>query len=252
MSSIPRFFVPASPTIDTTFLLPPEAGRHARTVLRMRVGEAITLHDGKNRAYDTVIQEITRDTVSVVIRNVRELQVEPKIAITVGQSLPKSVDKAEQVLQHGTEIGAEGFVLFQTDRSVARMEGKDKIEKRVLRWQGIVQGAAEQSGRGVLPSVTWLAGAREVAQTFPRYDGVLILHESATIPLQETMNALAGTPGAPAKLLALVGPEGGFTDVEVELFTRQGAKPISLGPLILRTETAALVALSQILFWSER
>lgn len=244
MSSTPRFFVALSATPGDIIALPPDAAHHARNVLRMRPGESLTLHDGANRAYDAVLTEVGRDAVLVSIQALRTLDAEPVIRVTVGQALPRTLEKAELVLQHGTEVGAAGFVLFQAERSVARMEGKDKIEKRIARWRAIIQGAAEQSGRGVLPAIAWLSGAKDLIRTFADYDAVLILHESAIISLRA---ALEGAPAAMRPLI-LVGPEGGFTENEIRLLAAAGAVPITLGPRILRTETAALVALSQILF----
>ena len=249
MSSTPRFFVPPHLLTGDTAILPPDAAHHARSVLRLRPGEAITLHDGENHACDATILEMARDTVTVRLAAKRTLNVEPSARVTVAQALPKTLDKAEQVLQHGTEIGAAGFMLFQAERSVARMEARDKIEKRLTRWRGIVQSAAEQSGRGVLPPVVWQPWAKDAAKLFGDYDRILILHESAAVPLRDALNAAPFLKDA--RLLILIGPEGGFTDAEVRVFTEAGGAAISLGSLVLRTETAALVGLAQILFYAE-
>ena len=247
MSSTPRFFVSPDLFSPEKFPLPAEAAYHARVVLRLRPGEAVILHDGENHAFDAVIETMEREEVTVAIAAKRTLEVESNVQVTVAQALPKTIDKAEQVLQHGTEIGAAGFILFQAERSVARMDAKDKIEKRLTRWRDIVRGAAEQSGRGILPPVVWQSWARDTAKIFSEYDAALILHETASVPLRTALDDL---PPA-ARLLILIGPEGGFTDAEIALFTASGGKSVSLGPRVFRTETAALVGLAQILFYAE-
>jgi len=250
MSSIPRFFVPPESLTGDTAVLPSEAAHHARNVLRLRPGETIVLHDGEGFAYRAVLEEVSPKSVTVCVVERVPVITEPKTRITVAQALPKTGEKVEQVLQHGTEIGAAGFILFPGRRSVARLEEKgEKIERRLLRWQGIAQGAAEQSGRGMVPDVAWCGASREVARSFTNYDRTLVLHESATLSLA---TALKHLPARATRLLVLVGPEGGFdSKEEITLFAQAGGLPVSLGPRVLRTETAALVALAQILFARE-
>lgn len=243
----PRFFVSLLDIQGNSVILPPEAAHHARNVLRLQPGETIHVHPGDGTALVCTLTDVGK----VVIAEVREritLDTEPETRVTVAQALPKTAEKIEQVLQHGTEIGAAGFVVFGACRSVARLEGADKIAKRLERWRGIVQGAAEQSGRGVLPPVAWSrGGARELLPSYEQ-DTVFVLHESATAPVRDALKTL---PDSAHRLMIVVGPEGGFTDEEVNTFRVAGASVVSLGPRILRTETAALVALAQILFARE-
>lgn len=246
MSSTPRFFVPPSAIQGDTVILPPEDAHHAVGVLRLREGEEIVVHDNAGNGLRCRLTRAQPKSASAAVESRYVVPTEPMTRITVAQALPKTGEKIEQVLQHGTEVGAGGFVLFQSERSVARMEQKDKIEKRLERWQGIVRGAAEQSGRGRLPTVEWERHAPDVARRIGEWDAAITLHEGATFPLRE---ALQSAPLAGAtRLLVLVGPEGGFTDNEVTTFAAAGAAPVSLGARVLRTETAALVALAQILY----
>jgi 16S rRNA (uracil1498-N3)-methyltransferase len=245
MSSTPRFFVPPDAIADGIVTLPTEAAHHARNVLRLRPGERLWIHDGQGTIHDAILLEGGGKIVQAQISSSAAAISEPDLRVTVAQALPKTAEKIEQVLQHGTEVGATGFVVFAAARSVARLDGTDKLEKRLNRWRGIVQGAAEQSGRGVLPTVQYLPTPADVARTFAEYDAVLLLHESATVSLRVALSAL---PAPLLRLVILVGPEGGFTEQEVERFHTAHALPVSLGPRILRTETAALVALAQLLF----
>ncbi len=245
MSSIPRFFVPPSAIASNVVTLPDADAHHARSVLRLRAGEPVFLHDGRNTIYQATLTDVSPRAVLARVESSEPARTEPATRVTVAQALPKTTDKAEQVLQHGTEVGAAGFLLWGAFRSVAKLGAGEKIEKRLERWRGIVKHAAEQSGRGVLPVVEWAANARAVIEQFSGFDAVLVAHESATRPLAAALTELAPDT---TRLLVVVGPEGGLTDDEVGLFTSVGAQTISLGPRVLRTETAALVALAQILF----
>jgi 16S rRNA (uracil1498-N3)-methyltransferase len=245
MSSVPRFFVPPEAIAEGIVILPSDAAHHARNVLRLRPGEAVTIHDGTGMRYACRLAEVTPAAVTAAIETAAPADTEPSARITVAQALPRTPEKVEQVLQHGTEIGAAGFVLFGARRSVAKIESGDKLVKRLERWRAIVRGAAEQSGRAVLPSVAWLPASTLLADTFSDYSARLILHESASVPLRTALETEAAVA---ERLLIVVGPEGGLADDEVEKFEVAGGISVSLGPRVLRTETAALVAVSQILF----
>lgn len=246
MSSVPRFFVPPSAIRGDTVTLPPDAAHHAVGVLRLREGEAILVHDNTGDAYLCRLTHAQPKSVVAAVESRYQAPTEPKTRITVAQVLPKTGEKIEQVLQHGTEVGAGGFVMFQSERSVARMEQKDKIEKRLERWQGIVQGAAEQSGRGRLPTVQWERHIPDITRRIGEWDAALTLHEGATMPLRDALEQERFLHAT--RLLVLVGPEGGFSDTEVAGFSTAGAVSVTMGARVLRTETAALVALAQILF----
>lgn len=246
MSSTPRFFVPPSAIQSDIVTLPSDAAHHAVAVLRMREGEEIVVHDNTGDGYRCRLSRIQSKAVAATIESRYTVPTEPATRITVGQVLPKTGEKIEQVLQHGTEVGAAGFVLFQSERSVARMEQKDKIEKRIERWQGIVQGAAEQSGRGRLPTVEWERHAPDITRRIGEWDAAITLHEGATLTLRDALQSERVAHAT--RLLILVGPEGGFSDGEVAAFSGAGAFSVMLGARVLRTETAALVALAQILY----
>ena len=245
MSSTPRFFVPPEAIVGDTVTLPPDDAHHARSVVRLRVGEAVLVHDGCDRVYRGTLTEVTARAVTARVEPPTAAGTEPAMRLTVAQALPKTTEKIEQVLQHGTEIGAAGFVMWGAARSVAKLGANDKVNRRLDRWRGIVKGAAEQSGRGVLPDVHWATNARDIADRVRDFDAALVTHEAATESLADV---LARLPREAARLLVIVGPEGGLTDDEVARFAGAGASPVSLGPRVLRTETAALVALAQILF----
>jgi 16S rRNA (uracil1498-N3)-methyltransferase len=244
MSTTPRFFVPPEAIIEETAVLPPGVLHHAGQVLRLRPGEPIILHDGNGFAYEATMGAGKSATVRISRRYA--LDTEPVLRITIAQALPKTSEKAEQILQHGTEIGATGFLFFPSERSVARLEAGDKIEKRLRRWSEIVKSAAEQSRRGRIPTIEWEPRFAPVGARLSAFDRALILHESATVPLRQGFSP-DSAPDSPTCCL-FVGPEGGFTHAEVSSLAEAGGRAVHLGPRILRTETAALVGLSQLLF----
>jgi 16S rRNA (uracil1498-N3)-methyltransferase len=244
MSSAPRFFVTLGDIQGDSVILPPDAAHHARNVLRLQPGQTIHVLPSDGTALACTLTDVSKTVVAHVDERFSP-GTEPETKVTVTQALPKTAEKIEQVLQHGTEIGAARFVVFGAKRSVARLEGNEKIAKREERWRGIVQGAAEQSGRGVLPPVDWFRLGARYLLPCSEQDAVFVLHESAAAPLRDALRPL---PDAAHRLMIIVGPEGGLTDEEVSHFQSEGAQVVTLGPRILRTETAALVALSQILF----
>lgn len=246
MTPLPHFFVPPSAITGDAVTLPPDAAHHAATVLRLQVHDSLVVLDNTGTAYRCRITVAAPKSVVAQVESAFVPNTEPRTRVTVAQVLPKTGEKIEQVLQHGTEVGADGFVVFQSERSVARMETRDRVEKKTERWRGIVQSAAEQSKRGVLPPVSWARFVPDVAARIKDWDAAILCHPAAALSLRD---ALATPPVATAaRLLLIIGAESGFTDAEVAAFAQNGAVGVTLGARILRTETAALVALSQILY----
>ncbi|MGC4045730.1 MAG: RsmE family RNA methyltransferase [Armatimonas sp.] len=219
-----------------TIALPADKAHHVHTVLRMRSGDGLMLHDGAGFAAEARLVSVEKRGVTArIITEWKPVATEPERQITVFQALPKIGEKAEQIVQHGVELGAAAFVFFGTEKSIS-LEGQDRIRRKVSRWEDIARNAAEQSGRGIVPPVYW-------EEDIP---GALTHAEGLTI--------LVGTPGANLTLseaaldnnsLALfMGPESGFTAAEEKAL---GGVAVSLGPRILRTETAALAALARLL-----
>jgi 16S rRNA (uracil1498-N3)-methyltransferase len=158
-------------------------------------------------------------------------------AVTVVQALPKS-DRSELAIELATEAGADAFVAWQAARCVARWESSAKVDKGLRRWGAVARSAARQSRRAYIPPVIGVGSTAELVQRV-RDDGAtaVVLHESATIGLTELPMAQADS------LLLIVGPEGGIADDEVAALSEAGATPVRLGPTVLRTSTAAAVAL---------
>ncbi len=217
-------------------LLPEDKTHHIVHVLKMQVGETVLLHDGQNRQASAALELIGKKRVSARLTSAWEsLHTEPERRVTIFQALPKTGDKVEQVLQHGTELGAAGFVLFPSEKAQAKLEDRERIARKVERWEELIRNAAEQSGRGILPTITYV---RSLDEALPMALGTLLLLDEAGPPLAAEHAD---------KLAVFVGPESGFTPAEKKAILSRGAQGISLGPRTLRTETAALAALARLL-----
>lgn len=228
----PRFF--AEDVSGDRVALTGDEARHAVTVLRIRPGEAVTISDGRGSVVEAVVEEAGSTLVSRVTG--RATEPPPRPELVVFQALPKR-GKLDLVVQKLTEIGAGEIRLFPAERSVTRWD-RAKGRAQTARLAGIALQAAKQSRRSRLVEV-----AEPVSLTGLRLpEATVVLHEEATSRLLE---ALPADP--PTALGLVVGPEGGLTPSEVATLRERGATPVSLGPLILRTETAALAAASIIL-----
>ncbi|MFM7188644.1 MAG: RsmE family RNA methyltransferase [Armatimonadota bacterium] len=236
-----RFLVPGVSLKSDFVSIPADVCHHAFRVRRLRTGETFMLINGMGDTSLAVIDEWSHGVGQARLVGGLNLKTELPIDIVVCQALPKSPERIEQVLQHGTELGAAAFHVFAADRSVAKLETKDKVTKRLERWSSIIRSAAEQSGRTRLPSIHWHVDLNDalVQVNLP----LLVLHEEADTSLRSVVKLSTLSSGG---LALIVGPEGGLSPAEVETCRCKSGVAISLGPRILRTETAALVAIAQL------
>ena len=240
-----RFFVRPDQISGGLVLLDADDAHHLRVVLHAQAGGKIAVLDGSGREWPATLTELGKTRAEARLGEPFSLQTEPRTQVTVAQALPKVAEKMEQVWQRGTEIGAVGFWAFSSERSLTPLAG-ERHAKRLGRWQAIIKTAAEQAHRAVLPALRGDGDFAAVLRDAPAYDLALLAHEAdGAAPLPRVLSAL---PTPPARVLVIVGPESGFTAPEVAAARKAGVQVVSLGPRILRTETAALVAVSQILF----
>ncbi|WJY90243.1 16S rRNA (uracil(1498)-N(3))-methyltransferase [Corynebacterium confusum] len=231
---------PAAP--GQTVRLDGAEGRHAVTVKRLKPAEQLELIDGTGRV---VTAEVTatagKDQLDAAVTAVRE-EPAPQPKVVVVQAIPKS-ERAELAVDLATQAGADEIIAWQADRCVAKWEGK-KIPKALAKWETAAQAAAKQSRRARIPQVSGPVTTGELTQLLVQSDHALVLHEEATRSIREAQ--LSGT------VYLLVGPEGGIGSAELERLTQAGARPIKLGPQVLRTASAAMVALAAIGALTER
>ncbi len=243
--SVTRFFARPEQIAGGLATLDADDTYHLRVVLRAQPGEKIAVLDGTGREFPGALETIGKTKATVRLGTPCFPATEPRTRITVAQALPKIGDKMEQILQHGTEIGASAFRAFASERSLTQLTGERQV-KRLARWHGIIKTAAEQSHRALLPTIEAAGEFANVLAITKKYHLALLAHPAENG--QNLREVLSAFPAPPQTLLVLVGPESGFSPGEARQAVKSGAIAVSLGPRILRTETAALVLLSQILY----
>jgi len=233
------FYVDELPEVGGLAIVDGDEGFHAATVRRIRPGEELDLGDGAGTVAQCVIEDAAKGRLTARVLARRTVE-PPNPQVTVVQALPKS-DRSELAVELATEVGADSFVAWQSERCVARWDGSARVDKGLRRWQAVVRSAARQSRRPYVPAVTSLVTTPELVATVgtATADGavVLVLHESATLPLAKVPLVQA------CSLMLVVGPEGGISDDEAAALSAAGATVVRLGPTVLRTSTAAAVAL---------
>jgi len=237
-----RFFISASDIKGDRVRLSPEQSHQIQHVLRLQPRDTIVVLDDSGTEYDVTLTKVDRRETEGQVTSRQQAPGEPAARVVLFQSILMR-EKFEWVLQKGTEIGIARFAPVLTARSLVRV--KDLEDKKLDRWRRIVAEAAEQSQRGRIPQIDQIVKFDEAVSSLTGFDRSLIAAPSPEGPsLRETLQSLSGKP---ASVAVMVGPEGGFTEEEVEAACAGGAVPISLGPRILRTETCAIVAPALIL-----
>jgi 16S rRNA (uracil1498-N3)-methyltransferase len=239
MSKPPRFFIDPSQVAGASIIVTGDDLRHIRTVLRKQPGDLLTLLDGKGSEYIVRITDVRMDGISTEV--VERMQRERRgPVITLCQGIAKA-DKMDWIAQKATELGVSSIAPLVTERTIVKV--KDEA-KRVSRWRKICREAAMQCGRPDIPDVDAIRSLRDLLGTLHPGPGTLLLlpWEEGTQPIKQVLRA---HPAA-QHILVLIGPEGGFSRSEAEAAREKGFHQVSLGPNILRTETAALAVLGMI------
>lgn len=233
---VPRFFCEGPLSVGMQRELPMAAAHHAARVLRMQTGDALRLFCGDDYEWDALITRIDRDRVSVRLTQACLVSVESPLQISLAQGM-SSREKMDLTLQKATELGVAEVFPVVTQRSVIKLD-EDRADRRVEHWQSIVQSACEQCGRNRVPRIHRVFRFETWISALPPADGELRLLLSPHSEIR--LNAI----DRPDRILLLVGPEGGLTAQERDIASGFGFRQIVLGPRVLRTETAALAAVS--------
>ncbi len=220
---------------------------HIRNVLRMKPGEKISVSDGGGHTYTCIIEEIAADLVQACIEKTEEASTELNASITLFQGLPKG-DKMELIIQKCVELGVDRIVPVSTRRSIVKLDDK-KAESKVKRWNTIAEGAAKQSGRAAVPEVHSVVSFSQALEAAKQMDVCVIPYEHAT-DMEKTRTILTSIKRGQSVGI-FIGPEGGFEEAEVEQAMASGAKSITLGRRILRTETAGMAVLAMLVLLLE-
>ncbi|MCO4864346.1 16S rRNA (uracil(1498)-N(3))-methyltransferase [Cupriavidus sp. WGlv3] len=242
----PRFFVGGADTMlaaESDFPLPEPVVRHAQ-VLRLAPGDAITLFDGRGGSHAATLVELGKRHALARIGAHDAAEAEPPFRVTLAQGLAGG-DKMDWLIEKAVELGVAAIQPLQASRSVVRLSG-ERAQKRQAHWQALVQAACEQCGRNRLPAVaevtnldTWLARADRSGNGATR---LLVSPRAAqALPalVAERREALLADG-----VTLLIGPEGGLAPEEEQAALQAGFTGVSLGPRILRTETAGLACLA--------
>ncbi len=207
-------------------------------VLRLDAGDALEVFDGAGQAFDATLLRVDEASAQLSLGPARAAPSER--AITVVQGLPKG-DKLELVVQKGTELGVAAFAPAACARSVVKLDER-AAATRVTRWRTIAEEAARQCGRADVPRVAAPAPLAAAVAALAPGTAVLVLDEAERAVTLSQAVATLGEPRAPVALV--IGPEGGLERAEVDALVARGAIPVTLGRLVLRTETAALAAVA--------
>ncbi len=240
-----RFFVPGESVQGKKVVMAEQQAQQIRNVLRIGDGEHIIVLDNQGWEYEVVLTAVRRTEVAGQVVKRRQAMGEPDTQITLYQSLLKR-EKFEWVLQKCTEVGVRRFVPVITERSLIRSLDAVKADK-IDRWRRIITEAAEQSRRGRIPELALPVKFEQCMAALDGFDCLLMPSAKAEgVSLRAVLSG--GEKDRPTTIALFIGPEGGFTEKEMELGRASGAVAVSLGRRILRTETAALVAASLILY----
>ncbi|HEY84943.1 MAG TPA: 16S rRNA (uracil(1498)-N(3))-methyltransferase [Chloroflexi bacterium] len=239
-----RFFIPAEWIEKPKVSILGNTAHQIKNVLRMKSGRKIIVLDNFGQEYCVTLTRVAKSVVVGEIIETRVAQGEPELKISLYQGTLKA-QKFEWVLQKGTELGVTEFIPVISERSV--LGDVESIDRKMLRWERIIQEAAEQSKRGMLPELRPAMMFGQACQRASSMEGVGLLawEDAEATSLRSALEAVAKKP---SRLSLFIGSEGGFTLDEARLAHGYTIQPVWLGKRILRAETAGLVAASAIFY----
>ena len=242
-----KFFVKSNQIYDNKIEIIDEDVNHIKNVLRLASGDKIKICDTDNsKNYVCKIEDVSKESVICSIIEEVNGEAEGNVELHIYQGLPKA-DKMELIIQKGTELGVSEFIPVNLKRSIVKISGKDE-NKKIERWQKIAEVAAKQSGRDIIPKVRNIENLKNVCNQIKDYDIVLVAYELEESNYIKNELLKIKKYNSSYKIAIIIGPEGGIDTEEIEVFKKTGAKIISLGKRILRTETVALQVSSIIMY----
>ncbi|MFC0522557.1 16S rRNA (uracil(1498)-N(3))-methyltransferase [Pontibacillus salicampi] len=245
-----RYFVPHDGWEEEQVHLSGEDVHHIKKVMRMKEEEEIICCTPDGHAAKCKIRKIEDDSVTCYIVQWLDEEKELPAHITIVQGLPKG-DKMELVIQKGTELGAAAFIPFEAERSIVKWDAK-KAEKKISRYQKIAKEASEQSHRTKVPTVESIHSVQEVITASEGYEWKLFAYEDeAKTDAFQSLKEVIPHIKPSQRVMMMIGPEGGFSEKEVDRLKQASFQSVRLGPRILRTETAPSYFLSAISYQLE-
>ncbi|MDK2822670.1 MAG: rRNA (uracil1498-N3)-methyltransferase [Clostridia bacterium] len=238
-----RFFVsPQGIEGEKVYITGSEA-HHLVEVLRLKEGDQVIIIDGTGLEYEVRINTITEGIVKGDIKGVTSSTRDTSVKVTLVQGIPKG-DKMELIIQKCTELGVTKIIPILTERTVVKLDN-DKKKKRQERWQKIAQEASKQCKRATVPEVTEIIKWEQYLNSIDDGEEIIVLWEDE---LTRGLKSYLQVKKKLGSLSLVIGPEGGFSPSEITQLRNKGAKTVSLGPRILRAETAGLAALTMVLY----
>ena len=235
-----HFFAPAENGESGTIHITGADRNHIVRVLRLTCGDRVSVSDGNDRDWLCEIASVNDEEVILTVLPDEREDTELPVSVSLFQGIPKG-DKTETILQKCVELGLAEYVPVAMKRCVVKIDEKKKDARRE-RWQRIAESAAKQSGRRIIPAVGAVIPFSDAVAGASGFDAVLVPYECAE-DMAYTRQVLSEiTPGS--RIAVFIGPEGGFAPEEIESLREAGAKIITLGPRILRTETAGMTLLA--------
>ena len=242
-----KFFVDSESLIENEIRIFGSDVNHIKNVLRLKNGDKIQIcnKDSKEN-YICEITEIQKDSVKTnILEKIEEIS-EGNIELDIFQGLPKA-DKMELIIQKGTELGVSKFIPVNLKRCIVKLDGKDEI-KKIERWQKIAEVAAKQCQRDIVPNVEKIFSIKDVCDRISCYDLFLLAYEEEKLNYIKSELLNIKNTKENLKIGVMIGPEGGIDSEEEKILKENGAKIVSLGKRILRTETVALAVSSIIMY----
>ncbi len=246
---MPRFFVADNQITENKIEIIGEDVNHIKNVLRAKIGEEIQVcNKNQMKEYTCKIERLEQEKIICNIQKISENETESNINVTIFQGLPKS-DKMELIIQKSVELGVFDITPVEMKRCVVKLTEKDK-NKKIERWQKISEVAAKQCERGVIPKINEISNIKNICNICEVYDIVLVAYEKEqkNTLKQELIKLKEQNLDKAIRIGIVIGPEGGLEEQEVEMLKQAGAKIVTLGKRILRTETVALNILSNIMY----
>lgn len=237
---IPRIYQPVSLHRGQLIELNGQAAVHLTRVLRLRAGDALCLFNGEGGEFAARLLEAGRRSARIAVGEFSAREVESPLELVLAQGVSRG-ERMDYTVQKAVELGVSCIAPLETARTTVNLDG-ERRDKRRAHWQGVVNAACEQSGRNRVPAVLPVRGLDDWLTEMAAQPGLkLVLHHRAEQSLSEL-------PPPSGPVILLIGPEGGLSESEIEAAVSRGFRPLRLGPRVLRTETAAVAAMS-VLQW---
>lgn len=240
---MPKFFIKKENINGNLINITGENKKHIKNVLRMKKGDIITVNDREGTDYIVELTDFLEDCIISTILRKEESNTEPNVEVILYQGIPKS-DKMDYIIQKSVELGVKKIVPVITERTVVRLKDEKDAEKKTARWQKISEEASKQSNRGIIPEIAMPMPFEEALKEMSGKQLKLIPYENENNNSCKSIFTNTHIENA----AFIIGPEGGFSENEIKKAIQYGITPITLGPRILRTETAGIALLSIIMY----